>query len=192
MVRLLAAACLVLTMTPPALAQDAWCEDWWFARNLIFDRAGQCFASPLGQALFDNTDCTTRNPVLDREAAEIVAQIRALETENACAVDTGRTALTYPETLEPYRAMLDIPVRDMGESGCLGYRGAPVAILAGARPEAAVIGWLEPGMSVGFAHVGRRGYDYVQVFPVAGSIDGGFSGWAVIGPDPLPCDGYAG
>ena len=42
----------------PAFALDH-CEEWWFTRNLVFDRAGYCFSSPLGQAVFDNSDCFT-------------------------------------------------------------------------------------------------------------------------------------
>lgn len=185
-----ALACAIAA--PMALAEGPQCEDWWFARNLILDRAGQCFATPLGQALFDNSDCVAPAEALSPKAADIVAQIRALEAEHACAVDTTRRALDDPGAVAPYRQMEDIPVRDIAESGCIGYRGARLELVTGARPDAAVIGWLEPGMSVGLAHFGRDGYDYIQVFPNPDTLDGAFAGWALIGPALLPCDGYAG
>jgi hypothetical protein len=185
-------ACALMLAAPTAQADGPHCEDWWFARNLIFDRAGYCFSSPLGAALFDNSDCTTAEPRLTPEAAAIVAQIRGMERDEACAVDTTRTRLADPGAVEAYRRMEDIPVRDIGESGCLGYLGAPLALHSGARTGAPVIGWVEPGMDVGFAHFTRNGYDYVTAFPKNNSISGAFSGWALIGPAPLPCDGYAG
>ncbi len=186
----LTAACALAATT--ATAEGPQCEDWWVARNLIFDRAGYCFSTPLGRALFDNAGCTTTDPALTAEAAATVAQIRSLETDYACAVDTTRTTLNDPGLLELYRLFEDIPVRDIGESGCLGYRGDPLALRSGARADAPVTGWLQPGMSVGFAHFARGDYDFLMVFPSENSVEGVFGGWAIIGPALLPCDGSAG
>jgi hypothetical protein len=194
--RLAAQATLAtLTAAAPAAAEDPYCEDWWFARNLIFDRAGYCFATPLGQALFDNSDCTTTAPTLSPPLAARVARIRALEAEFACAVDTTRPALTYPETLEPYRKMADIPIKDFADSGCIGYRGPEVTLHDAARADAPVIGRVEPGVSIGFGHYRENGFDYVTIIPMDGDAplrDEAFAGWGRFGPQPLPCDGYAG
>ncbi|NKX43271.1 DUF4453 domain-containing protein [Roseicyclus persicicus] len=188
-----ALGCLAaLWVAAPAAAQDLLCEDWWFARNLIFDRAGYCFTSPLGQALFDNADCTTRAPDLRPDLAALVAEIRARETEEGCAVDTARTALSDPGAVEPYRLMEDIPVREPFESGCIGYRGAPVAVRTGLRPDAPVAGTIAAGASIGFGHVPRGASDYIVVLPDPDSLKGAFWGWADFPPGPLPCDVQAG
>ena len=196
MLRCLALAAAAAALAAPAArAQDALCEDWWFARNLIFDRAGYCFASPLGVALFDNADCTTTTPELPAGLAAQVAQIRALEADYGCAVDTARRALGDLQAVTPYRTMWDIPVRDWGESGCIGYRGPEVALRLGAREDAPVIGRIQPGMSIGFGHLGRDGFDYVTVIPMSGGeprFKEAVTGWARLGPPPLQCDSYAG
>jgi hypothetical protein len=184
---------LALTLSSQAThADEPHCEDWWFARNLIFDRAGYCFATPLGRALFDNRDCTTSAPRLSDDDAAIVARIRALETEYACAVDTTRTALDDPGAVARYRMMDTVPVRDIAESGCIGYRGAPIALANAARPGAPVIASITPGMSIGFAHFRQDGFDYVMGFPKDGPFDAPVTGWAVIDFATLDCDSFAG
>lgn len=188
-------ACLFLALAAPVHADEVYCEDWWFARNLIHDRAGYCFSSALGQALFDNSDCTTTAPALSPSLAEQVARIRALEAEFACDIDTTRTRLAFPEAVEPYRLMEDIPIKDQGDSGCIGYRGPEVTLHSGASAGAAVIGTVTPGMSIGFGHFQQDGFDYVTAIPMEGDaalLDRAFTGWGRFGPQPLPCDGYAG
>ena len=49
-----------LALAAPAAASS--CEEMWFVRNLVFDRAGMCFGSPLSA-----------------RSAEIVAQIKGFE-----------------------------------------------------------------------------------------------------------------
>lgn len=184
-----------LAAAAPAAAEDPYCEDWWFARNLIFDRAGFCFTSPLGAALFENADCTTTEPDLPPDLTARVARLRALEEEFDCAVDTSRSTLTYPETLEPYRMMEDIPVKDFADSGCIGYRGPEVTLHSGARADAPIIGMVQTGVSIGFGHYQEEGFDYVTIIPMDGEVplvEEAFTGWGQFGPQPLPCDGYAG
>jgi len=50
-------ALLLAALAAPAAALEI-CDELWFTRNLIYDRAGYCFSSPLGRAVFDNSDCT--------------------------------------------------------------------------------------------------------------------------------------
>ena len=83
----------LLSIAPPLAAQDAApCDELWFARNLIFDRAGYCFGSRLGRAVFDNTDCSTTAPKFDARAAENVAALHAAETEYGCTIEIGRAS----------------------------------------------------------------------------------------------------
>lgn len=183
-----------LLATPLAAQQDdPLCEDLWFARNLIYDRAGHCFSSALGQALFDNSDCTTQNATLAPAQAAQVARIRESEAQYSCNINTQRTWLTYPEDLDPYRRMIDIPVRDFGASGCIGYRGPVLTLRNGANHGAAAIGEVRPGASITFAHWPMNGWSYVSVHP-NGYIPGGPSdwGWVPIGEGMPTCDSYAG
>lgn len=187
--------CFTTLLATPLSAQqdDPLCEDLWFARNLIHDRAGYCFSSPLGQAQFDNSDCTTRNATLAPAQAALVARIRQSEAQYSCNLDTNRTWLTYPDELEPYRRMADVPVRDFGATGCIGYRGPVLTLRNGASHAAAAIGQLRPGASITFAHWPLNGWSYVSIYPQGYAPDGPADwGWVAIGEGMPPCDSYAG
>ncbi len=186
---------LLPLLTSPASAQTdyAYCEDLWFARNLIFHRAGHCFSSPLGRAQFDNSQCTTRNATLPSALATQVAQIRVIERQFSCNVDTRRTTLSNQADLNAYRYMIDVPIRDFGATGCTGYRGSVLMLRNGARANAAVIGQIAPGASITFAHWPLNGWDYVSVHSQGyGSKNPMIWGWAFIGPGMPICDSYAG
>ena len=111
-----------------AAAQDPLCEQWWYARNLIFDRAGYCFASPLGQALFDNADCTTSDPQLPPEEAQLVEDIRFMEGEFDCAVDSSSTSLAFFDAALMEGWTPDVPIPAEYGSGCFGYHGPPIPL----------------------------------------------------------------
>ena len=49
-----------LLLTPVTAVADALCDELWLTRNMVFDRAGYCFGSNLGEAIFDNSDCNSR------------------------------------------------------------------------------------------------------------------------------------
>ena len=134
---------LFLTPNSAIFAQDA-CDDYWFVRNLIFDRAGYCFGSPLGQSVFDNTDCHTKSPQLSEDDKSRIAQIKTKETEWGCSVDTARRNLDLPSFKLRLR-MSDQPLHDDTESACLGYRGPDVPLRAGRSPDSPIIGYLRDG-----------------------------------------------
>jgi hypothetical protein len=58
------------------------CDQLWYARNAIFDRAGYCFSSARGKAAFDNTGCTGGTP--DAAGMAEVARIQQQEAANGC------------------------------------------------------------------------------------------------------------
>ena len=87
MLRLIGIICTLSTL---ALANDG-CDDLWFTRNLIFDQVGYCFGSPLGQAVFDNADCTAKTPQLSDQDRTRVDAIEAEEARWDCRVDTSKT-----------------------------------------------------------------------------------------------------
>lgn len=127
----LATAVLALTVATPALGYDI-CDDLWLSRNQLFDRAGYCFSSPLGRAVFDNAGCTGTDVALPASDAELLDHIRAMEAELGCAVDTSRTALDVENV--DLRLRLEVVVaRSEFASGCLGWQGAPIALHAGPR-----------------------------------------------------------
>ncbi|MAM63661.1 DUF4453 domain-containing protein [Maritimibacter sp. UBA3975] len=152
--RLIALTLLSFTATPAA-AYDV-CDEAWYIRNLIFDRAGYCFGSTLGQAVFDNTGCTGKDVSLSPGDAATVEMIREQEGWMACAVDTGATRLDVP-----HRALLDrlevLPVPTDTASGCIGWTGGPIPLLAAPREDAALVGRGEAGVNVVWE------YDYESV-----------------------------
>ncbi|MEL7257202.1 MAG: DUF4453 domain-containing protein [Pseudomonadota bacterium] len=142
-----------------AFASDG-CEDIWFTRNLIFDRAGYCFGSNLGQALFNNGDCIGTSVTIAPDQKRIVDEIRALETQHGCQVDTARTGLNMID-IAIRRQLRDLPIRDEFESGCLGWLGPVVPLHAGHDKSSAVVGRVEPGDYILYSHIGRTGWSYV-------------------------------
>ena len=162
-------AFFVLTIlgAAPALAQnDAWCQNIWLSRNTVMDRAGQCFGTPLGQAVFDNSNCVPGERPLNPLDAAIVAQLAALEADFNCAVDTSATQL-HPDT-QRWRTRLaqlwTVPIRADTEHGCGGYLGPALELHAGISSSTSVIGQLEPGQNFSFAHVPMPpNWEYITV-----------------------------
>lgn len=146
MKRIFAAIVLALT-TAPAQAQivDEYCSDYWFVRNQAFDQAGYCFGSPLGQALFDNSDCTGKNVALSPKNQALVNRIAEIEARGGCNVDTSRTFLPIP--LIGLRLQLtDLAARDEHSgSGCFGWTGAGFALWSGYGANRARISAVNPG-----------------------------------------------
>ncbi|MEM9754567.1 MAG: DUF4453 domain-containing protein [Pseudomonadota bacterium] len=184
----LAAFCIVcLSSTAAASAQSAFCDELWYTRNLIFDRAGHCFQTPLGQAVFDNSDCTgsaTPNP-LD---GQIVGMIRATEAASGCAVDTSRRSLPQVADYAIYGRVQTIPPRSQFESACISYIGTRIELRSGVRPDTAVIAAVEEGANITFAHDPVAGW----VFVVATNKDNTVAaGWMPDVP-ALNCVTFAG
>lgn len=154
------AAIMRLTVLLCLLAGPAWadaCQDWWFTRNLIIDRAGYCFGSVLGQAQFDNTGCIGKNVTLDPANAAAVDMIRRQEAEFQCRVDTSQPVLNLIDRDLRLR-LAALPIADAFESACIRYRAAPLALLSGPWPNAPVIGQISPGATVSFAHLPSNGW----------------------------------
>ena len=182
-----------LTILLCLLAGPAWadaCDDWWFTRNLVIDRAGYCFGSVLGQAQFDNTGCIGTTVTLDPASAAAVARIRQLETENQCRVNTAQPVLNLID--RDIRLQLQAqPIADIFESACLRYRATPLPLHNAPDPSAPVIGQVLPGDTVSFAHLPAGNWSYVTThqgsFP--GLRSGGWLGTPIRTPD---CEQWAG
>lgn len=149
---------LLMLTASPAAAYDA-CAEWWFTRNLILDRAGYCFESPLGQAIFDNAGCTPGDPRLDRDTLNQIAAIQALEQAQDCAINTGGTRLDVPYQ-DQRQLIVDIPIPSEYESGCIGWRGGPIPLHSARNEASAVTGRIEPGSDILFAFEEVDGWSF--------------------------------
>ncbi|SMY06753.1 DUF4453 domain-containing protein [Flavimaricola marinus] len=177
---------LLLSAATPVWA-DAYCDELWLLRNQLFDRAGYCFSSPLGQAVFGNDDCTTTVPELDPSASRMVAEIRDFEAIENCRVDTTRTELDVPH-LATRLALIDLPVWGLGESACLGWRGPPLILRSGRSDSAPMTGVIETGENILLMYADVDGWSFVP------SPDGDARmGWVRLPRlDATSCDGLAG
>src|SRR5690606_19358983 len=101
-------------LAQPAFAIET-CDELWFTRNLIYDRAGYCFASELGRAVFDNTGCIPGEAKLSPDAVNTVAVIQQLEQDLDCKIDNTGRRLNVPN-IQVRLQMIDIPVPDEYES----------------------------------------------------------------------------
>lgn len=169
-----------------AAEADEVCNDLWFAKQGIYDAAGYCFGSPLGQSLYDNAGCTTSHPTLTSDARRKVHRIEAREVELGCAIDMSTTEFELPALT--FRQALQVqPIRAETESACLGWRGPTIEVFAG--PSADVpLGVIEGGDDILYAHEPQDNWYYVTVWsPGFGELKA--AGWLPdVGEAPLCSD----
>ncbi|MBK0327074.1 DUF4453 domain-containing protein [Rhodobacteraceae bacterium F11138] len=184
---------LFLCLASPAVAATG-CEDAWFTRNQIMDRAGYCFSTPLGRAMFDNSDCVGTQVRPDPYYQPVIDEILKREAQHNCRVDTGRQWLDL-EDVQFRRALSDFPIKDEFEGGCLGWTGAQTPLYAGYREPFRAIGQITQGDYVHFGHnavhgAGEAGWAYVTIHqPAWGAFKS--AGW-LYWPGERPCADYAG
>ncbi|MFD0979916.1 DUF4453 domain-containing protein [Tropicimonas aquimaris] len=186
-----------LTLASPAGA-DVWpygqteCNQLWFMRNLIMDRAGYCFGTALGQALYDNGDCLGKEVALAAPQSRQVAAIQGLERQIGCKVNTGSTYLELP-LMEHYRRLSDMPLPDNGASACLNWIGPTVPLMSGYARGARQLASIERGDRIGFGYIPEG--SWVAVVLSKGAAGGSeVLGWFDSGPLNLEtaCSGWAG
>lgn len=180
---------MLLTATPALSAEG--CVDVWFTRNLIMDRAGYCFGSPLGQALFDNSDCTGQQVQLDPVSQAMVSRIQALEAQYQCRVNTQMQWIDMDD-IAFRRVLRDLPIRQDGQWGCLGWTGVEAPLYDGYSAPLHAIGKVLPGDYVLFEHEGLPGHDWVYVTVHTPVWDGFKSAGWLYWPDQIPCASEAG
>jgi len=183
----------MLSIPASASAADIFCEYPWFVRNLIFDRAGYCFSSPLGQALFDNSDCTGADITLSERNIVGVAHIRELEGWEQCQIDTNAERLEHQDAFQHLRRMTVLPIPVEHESGCSGYLGPDRLIMPAPSPLASPVqGVLTQGADIMFGHLAEGNWDFVTVYPEGWSDGPVFHGWVDFGGTYPSCAHYAG
>ncbi len=153
---------LALALTASTAAAEDICHEFWFTRNLIFDRAGYCFGSPLGKAVFDNGDCTTKAPQLSAEDKEKIAFIKDAEQEAQCDVDTTATRLDFSKA-GLYASLPQFPIRHLYGDGCIGWRGARTPLHLQPDDGAQIVGHVEPGDFIGFGYYPEGDWLHVAI-----------------------------
>ncbi|WP_424978421.1 DUF4453 domain-containing protein [Leisingera sp. S232] len=146
-------------LAAPALAGDA-CHDLWFTRNAVIDRAGYCFGSPLGQAVFDNGDCTGKSVALPPQDQRLVSKVKQMEARFGCRVNNKQTRLDLDDLFLRYQ-LRNLPIRDEFESACLGWLGPVIGLRAGHSSDAPLVGQIDPGDYVKYAHIPVGNWTYV-------------------------------
>ena len=181
-------ALLLALVAHPALADV--CDDLWFTRNLVMDRAGYCFGSALGKAVYDNADCTGKQVTLGRADRQLVDTIREQETALGCRVDTGRRSLGLQD-IAVRRRLVDLPVAEEYESGCIGWQEVTTPLFAGRDASGPIVGRVEPGDSLLYSHRSHEGWDYVIV-TAPDTFTYKSAGWLEFRTSPESCRGWAG
>ncbi len=155
-----------------------YCHDLWFSRNAMWNDAGYCFSSPLGQAVFDNSDCTTEAPVLPELNARIAARILTVEKEFGCAVDSSAPSLEGEQvfSLEHRWAVRSQPILGRSEEtewACYGFQQPRLPVRTSPQADAEILGWLETGEAFWTNHADWNGWDFVTVewFPPNGDSE---------------------
>ena len=155
----------LMAATPVFADVENPCADLWFSRNAMLDQAGYCFSSRLGKALFDNADCTTKQPEPSRIVRAQIAAILKLERADpdgfyeACNIDTSRRKLELVAI--PLRKQLDFqPATDGGTSMCFGYLGNDIRLYSAPWKGARAVGTIAAGDDITFGHLDWKGWSF--------------------------------
>jgi hypothetical protein len=170
---------------------DAVCDDLWFSRNLVFDRAGYCFDSALGQAVFDNSDCSTKDPALSANEKEFVRTVREEERFAGCKTDTSRTSLRID--LMELRLKITHPVaRAPEESACIHWLGDGIDLYAAPDQYSPVIGRIRAADDIFWSYFWMEtqpGWDFMMGMRDGKPVSMGFTRQTI---DPEWCISMAG
>jgi len=159
--RLTLAALAVCTAAPAAAFN--YCHEAWFTRNLIFDRAGYCFGSVLGQHVFDNGDCTTKSPALSAADKAIVADLKGEEAHVGCKVNTSTARDLEIPDIAFRKKLTPAPVPDHIGFGCMGWRGADVPLFAAPSGQDAEVGRVTTGDNVLVFHFPAKAGTFLTI-----------------------------
>lgn len=179
-------AALLTLIAQPAAADP--CNDLWFTRNLIMDRAGYCFGSALGKSTFDNAGCKGKSVTLSRSDQKLVDQLRRAEKVLECKVKTSATRLTFGD--KKWRWMMrDLPVATGFESGCFGWLDPATPLYVSRDRNAPVASTIQRGDNLLYAHEGTGGWEYVLILRNDAVVGAGWLGYKT---NEKSCEGWAG
>jgi len=160
-------ALLCLAGVPAYADIEDPCNDLWFSRNAMLDQAGYCFSSPLGKAIFDNSDCTTKQPKLTAQVKAQIALIKKYESDDQsmygrCDIDNQQRKLYVPDV--KLRKQLEFqPATDGGIMACLGYLGRDAKVYAAPSKNARPMGKITKGDVLSLGHVDWREWTFLTV-----------------------------
>lgn len=166
---------LVLAALWPATAIadiNTTCGELWFARNAMLDDAGYCFSTPLGRSLFDNTDCTTRAPIVDAKTSQQISIIQDLERNppfaqsqgQQCRIDTSQQSLDQLAYIDLRKRVAFQPATDGSTGGCIGYQGDAFLLYAAPDKDADVLGVVDEGFSFTLSHLPWDDWNFAIVW----------------------------
>ncbi|MCB8838459.1 YARHG domain-containing protein [Aurantimonas sp. VKM B-3413] len=154
---------LLIACPGRSLAADKFCERLWVARNAIFDRAGHCFSSPLGKAVFDDADCRPGKTSLTAEDRAEVERLQAAERQRGCRIDTQKRTLDIDDAPQ-IRALAVFGLPGSFEFSCIRFRGPdPLPLYSAPSGNAATVGRIKPGENVLFEYAERDGFELAAV-----------------------------
>jgi hypothetical protein len=177
---------LLLALLPAPAAAQAYCEELWFTRNLLFDRAGHCFSTALGQAVFDNADCRGK-VVLQGAEADTMRRLLGLERAAGCRVDTRRGWVEVAH-IGLRRQMGDLPIPLRDSRGCT-WSGEVLPLRLARDAGAVVSAAARPGDRLTFSFEDAGGWRYAELRR-EGRVIG--AGWTEAGPVTAGCSADGG
>lgn len=143
-------------------AEDA-CHDLWFTRNLVLDRAGQCFGTNLGRAVFDDANCSTRSPTLSKQDQALIFLLEQKEKKLDCKVNTDSSRPPV-KVVWLRMQMKTLPIVSATRLTCNEWNGPFIKLYSGIDPETSKrTGEIEVDDNVIFAHEPRGKWQFVTV-----------------------------
>lgn len=178
---------LVLLLPAPARALEI-CDELWFTRNLVYDRAGYCFGSALGKAVFETAECEPVTVELADADVEIVDRILKMEAEFECEVDIRQDFLAVPQ-LTLRKTVTDVPFPMDQEKTCVGWKGERLPLLTARSDDAEVAGAARPGDKLLSQFEPVDGWAFVEVYQ--NDTPAG-AGWSKAEIGEASCTAFAG
>ena len=180
---------LVLMFLLPATSLKAasLCDELWLTRNAIYDRAGFCFSSELGKAIFNNDDCVPQIGNFDAKTQALIDQVHEEELRHQCNVNTSRHQLDFRDW-ERRLQFEDLPVPDGLESSCLNYLGPAFPLFRARNVTSAISGKILTSDNIAYNYNGVAEWMFLTVYDDEDQIR--TEGWHP-GPEPV-CEYYAG
>lgn len=171
----------------PAAALE-YCEELWFARNMMFHKAGYCFGSNLGKAVYGNFNCVGKDVSLSEEDNAFLGLVRKAEAAENCRIDTkaGSLSVSLPEDR---KALEQQPFPSLFESSCLGWKGDPLPLHIARDQTSSALGQVSTGDALLFQYEDVDGWSFVEVMQ-AGEVTN--VGWTKVNINEDVCTLIAG
>lgn len=129
------------------------CDDLWYSRNFYYDKASYCFASKLGKAIFDNSNCISNKITLSKPTKHRIGQIKQVEKEFNCQVNSKKLKRLNITGYSARKNLLEQPINQGLESSCVGYLGNhKVPLYADRSSNSKVLGYITLGANVFSTH----------------------------------------